>query len=244
MEKLISRSQSAFIKGRSIHDNFLYVRNMARRFHRHRTPTLLMKLDISKAFDSVRWDYLLELMQHRGFPTWWWDWITALLATSTSKVLINGIPSDPITHGRGLRQGDPLSPFLFILVIDPLYQLIHKATEMGLLNKLGGRTPRTSISMYADDAVIFIKPTQADVANATKLLNFFEEATGLKTNLQKTIVAPISCDNVDLEEILSEWPVARTGFPLRYLGLPLAIRRLRKLDYQPLMDKAAQKLSG
>lgn len=244
MDKLISPSQSAFIKGRSIHDNFLYVRNMARRFHRNRTPTLLMKLDISKAFDSVRWDYLLELLQHRGFPARWRNWITALMATSTSKVLLNGIPTDKIVHGRGLRQGDPLSPFLFILAIDPLYQLMQMATGMGLLKTLGGRTPRTSISMYADDAAIFIKPTKDDVANITKLLHSFGEATGLRTNLEKTIVAPISCNNIDLDEILSEWPITRTGFPLKYLGLPLAIRRLRKVDFQPLIDKAAKKLSG
>lgn len=68
MKDLISPCQSAFIKGRSIHDNFLYVRNIARPFHCNETPSLLIKLDISKAFDSVRWDYLLALMQHRGFP--------------------------------------------------------------------------------------------------------------------------------------------------------------------------------
>jgi hypothetical protein len=67
LSQLISTTQSTFIKKRSIHDNFLYVRNLTRRFHRTKTPALLLKLDISKAFDSVRWDYLLSLMQHRGF---------------------------------------------------------------------------------------------------------------------------------------------------------------------------------
>jgi len=71
MEQIISKSQSAFIRGRSIRDNFLYVRNMARRFHRNRTPMLLIKLDISKAFDSVRWDYILSLLQHMAFPARW-----------------------------------------------------------------------------------------------------------------------------------------------------------------------------
>lgn len=73
MQKLIPPNQSAFIKGRSIHDNFLNVRNMSRRYHRNRTPALLMKLDISKAFDSVRWDYLISLLQNRGFPQRWID---------------------------------------------------------------------------------------------------------------------------------------------------------------------------
>lgn len=63
MNQLIAPNQSAFIKGRSIHDNFLYVCNIARRFHRNKTPSILLKLDISKAFNLVRWDYLITLIQ-------------------------------------------------------------------------------------------------------------------------------------------------------------------------------------
>jgi hypothetical protein len=78
MNDIISSSQSAFIKSRSIHDNFMYVRNVARRLHRNRTPALLIKLDIAKAFDSVRWDYLLDFMQRRGFPPRWRAWATLI----------------------------------------------------------------------------------------------------------------------------------------------------------------------
>jgi hypothetical protein len=72
--------------------------------------------------------------------------------------LLNGIPLDPIRHGRGLRQGDP-SPLLFILAINPLHQLLQTTTDKGLLSKLNGRVVRFTVSMYADDAVIFLKPT-------------------------------------------------------------------------------------
>jgi hypothetical protein len=78
MNDIISSCQSAFIKSRSIHDNFMYVRNVARRLHRNRTPALLIKLDIAKAFDSVRWDYLLDFMQRRGFPPRWRAWATLI----------------------------------------------------------------------------------------------------------------------------------------------------------------------
>jgi mannosylglycoprotein endo-beta-mannosidase len=108
--QLISTTQSAFIKKRSIHDNFLYVRNLTRRFHRTKTPALLLKLDISKAFDSVRWHYLISLMQRRGSLTRWQNWITTPLSSSTSRVMLNDWPLLPIQHGRDLRQGDPLSP--------------------------------------------------------------------------------------------------------------------------------------
>ena len=129
MHKLVSNAQSAFIKKRSIHDNFMYVRNLARRFQRTNTPTLLFKLDIKKAFDSVRWDYLMDLLRHHGFPSRFRDWISALLSSASSRVLLNGIAGDPIRHGRGLRQGDLLSPLLFVLVIDALHHILAKSTS-------------------------------------------------------------------------------------------------------------------
>ncbi|XP_020172573.1 uncharacterized protein [Aegilops tauschii subsp. strangulata] len=90
MDDLVSQAQSAFIKKRSIHDNFTYVRNLARRFHRSKTPMLLFKLDIKKAFDSVRCDYLLDLLQHLGFPVRFRGWVSALLSSASSRVLLNG----------------------------------------------------------------------------------------------------------------------------------------------------------
>jgi hypothetical protein len=126
------------MKKRSIYDNFLYVKNLATRFHKAKTLALLFKLDICKAFDSVSWEYILDLLQRRGFPPRFWDWVTALFATATSRVLLNGIAGVPIDHGRGIRQGDPLSPLLFVLAIDPITQILEEATRIGLLNKLRG----------------------------------------------------------------------------------------------------------
>ena len=159
MGSLISHAQSAFIKKRSIHDNFMYARNLARTFHQTRTPALLLKLDISKAFDSVRLDYLIDLLQRKGFPPRWSNWISNILVSSTTRVLLNGCPGAPIKHVRGLRQGDPLSPLLFILAIDPLHHLLEKATDLGLLIPLRGRAPRFRTSLYADDAAIFVNPS-------------------------------------------------------------------------------------
>jgi hypothetical protein len=212
MNSLISPCQSAFIKGRTIHDNFLYVRNITRRFHRNKTSALLLKLDISKAFDSVRWDYLISLMQHRGFPPCWCDWITTILSTSTSRVLLNGTPLPPIQHGRGLRQGDPLSPLLFVLTIDPLQHVIEQVTAWNLLSKLGSKVARFRASLYVDDAAIFIKPTHKDITNMAHILRNFGEASGLSTNLEKTQLVLISCQNIDLDNLLSNPPVTRMSF--------------------------------
>ena len=116
----MSSAQSAFIKKRYIHDNFMYVRGLARRLHKSKTPALLFKLDIRKAFDSVRWEYIIDLLQRRGFPPRFREWITALLRSSSSRILLNGVPGPLIMHGRGFRQGDqslrccsssPLTPY-------------------------------------------------------------------------------------------------------------------------------------
>ena len=154
--------------------------------------------------------------------------------------MLNGIPLEPIAHDRGLQQADPLSP---LLAIDPLPRLLSIAKDMGLLRRLHGRAARFRASLYADDAAIFIKPDNINITNLARLLHNFGEASGLITNLAKTSVTPISCDGIDLRTLSAGLPVKACAFPIRYLGLPLSPRRLCRVDFQPLIDKTASKLS-
>jgi hypothetical protein len=98
--------------------------------------------------------------------------------------------------------------------------------------------------MYVDDAAIFLRPSAADVTNLKAILLNFGAIIGLQTNLQKTSVTPISCNDIDLDSILANFPVSRATFPIKYLGLPLTPRRVKKLDFQPLLDKAVGNLSA
>ena len=159
---------------------------------------LLFKLDIKKAFDSVRWDYLLDLLQHLGFPVRFRGWVSALLSSASSRVLLNGTIGDPIRHGKGLRQGDPMSPLLFLLAIDPLHHILDKVTRQGKLQPLQANTATLCASLYADDAAVFIKPIKEDVHYFSSVLDAFREVTDLVTNCNKSLVAPIRCASLDL----------------------------------------------
>lgn len=244
IDTLISTAQSAFIKKRCIQDNFMYVRGLARHYHRTRTPACLIKLDITKAFDSVSWEYLLDLLGRRGFPNSWINWLAALLRTSSSHIMLNGCPGDNFRHLRGLRQGDPLSPYLFILAIDVLNNIFDMATQLGHLSKLKGRQANLRISMYADDAVIFTNPRREDIACIMDIMKAFGETTGLKINIQKSTIASIRCTGIDMDEVLQDFPGPRVNFPMQYLGLPLTLGRIKMVHLQYIQDKAKGRVAG
>lgn len=202
---LVSPAQSAFLKTRCLQDNFLYVQNCVRSLHRKKKAALLIKLDIARAFDSVSWEYILELLTELGFSARLRDWITLLLSSSSSAFLLNGTPGDQINHRRGLRQGDPPSPLLFILAIDPLHRLISKAAMDGIIAPLPVREIKLRVSVYADDAVIFANPDRDEIDKLLHILKLFGDASGLHLNPAKSIVTPIRCEDLDLQHILANF---------------------------------------
>jgi hypothetical protein len=139
LQEMVSSKQSAFIKGNFIQDKFMLVQQTAWFLHQQKQPRILLKLDISKAFDSVAWPFLVEVLQHLGFGLICHDIISGLLASSSTQVLMNVILGERTVHQRGMRQGDPLSPMLFILVMDVLSHMVAKATKLGLLEPLSQR---------------------------------------------------------------------------------------------------------
>jgi hypothetical protein len=204
----------------------------------------LFKLDISKAFDSISWAFLIEVMNKMGFGTIWCDMISGLLATSSTQILLNGVPGGFIVHQRGLRQGDPLSPMLFILVMDILSRLIEKSSDEGHLQPLSTRQLRHRISLYVDDAVVFLHPEAADNALTTALLKLFGKASRLHTNIHKSSVVPIMYDAKIIDAAKELLSCEFVEFPCRYLGLPLSIKKLTRSQIQGIIDRVVLSLLG
>ena len=169
------------------------------------------------------------------------NWISIILSSVSTRVILNGAPGQRICHARGLRQGDPLSPLLFVLVMEVLNALLKLADEKGLLFALHPKVTERAF-MYADDVVIFTSPVQQDLALIKAILQIFAGASGLQTNLEKCHISPIQCNLEATVQLLTHFPGRIDPFPIKYLGIPLGLTSLSKSDLQPLVDKVANRL--
>lgn len=244
MNELVHANQSAFIKGRNLHDNFLLVRQVARSLHRRRAKGVLLKLDISRAFDTLSWPFLFEVLRAKGFSDTWMSWIAILLSTASSRVVVNGHAGQKFSHAQGLRQGHPVSPLLFVIAMDVLTSLITRAQESGVLSKMPGCTPMQRLSIYADDVVLFVRPTIPDLRFVKEALHIFGIASGLNINYSKSTAIMIRDEDGDKELVEGAIPWSMESFPCKYLGLQLSIWQLTCSEWQPIVDNVLNFMPG
>jgi hypothetical protein len=211
--------------------------------HRKKISALFIKLDITKAFDRVSWPYLIGIMEHLGFGQRWRNLISALWCSASSSIILNGKPGRRVLHCRGVRQGDPLSPMLFLLAMEPLHMLFKKAQQANLLDKLNPVCDAFRVALYADDAAVFIKPNVVELKVTDHILQLFADASGLIANMSKTQYFPIQCNEVDLE-FLTRVGREISSFPCKYFGLPLDTKKPSKSSMQPLVQKIGNRLPG
>jgi hypothetical protein len=229
---LVAGDQTGFVHGRNITENFVYAADLLACCHKRKLPTIALKLDFRKAFDSIAWDSLLGILSARGFDSTWCGWAHSVLATGKTSILLNGVPGRWLSCRRGLRQGDPLSPFLFIVVADVLQRLAH--TCASLRHPVIPDLP-CPVLQYADDTLILIPGTMDAVLALRGVLDSFSNATVLAINFHKSTFAPLHIDPETASALASAFGSSVSSFPQTYLGLPLAPTRLLVSDFAPLV---------
>ncbi|XP_058754722.1 uncharacterized protein LOC131627879 [Vicia villosa] len=153
--KVISNSQSAFVPGRQLLDGVLVANELVDFSTKEKKEVLLFKVDFEKAYDKVNWEFLRTMMRKMGFGEIWIRWMNALAFTSHMSVLVNGSPTKEFKVEKGLRQGDPISPFLFVIVVEGLKGLVNKAVENGdFAGFTFNRRCSKDVLQFADDTLL------------------------------------------------------------------------------------------
>jgi hypothetical protein len=244
---VISDSQSAFIKGRQILDGILVANEIVDEARKCKKELLLFKVDFEKAYDSIDWNYLDEVMIKMGFPTLWRKWIKECVGTATASVLVNGSPTDEFSLERGLRQGDPLSPFLFLLAAEGFNILMESMSVNNLFTgyKVGRSDPVTvSHLQFADDTLILGEKSWANIRAMRAILLLFEELSGLKVNFSKSMLVGVNVSGSWLSEAALVLNCKVGSIPFMYLGLPIGGNARRLSFWDPLIRRINSRLSG
>ena len=155
---LIDESQNAFVKDRQILDGVLIANESLRWLKKNRISGALVKIDFQRAYDSINWSFLRKVMEKLGFGRKWISWIMECVSSASMSVLLNGSPLRPFKMEKGLRQGDPLSPYLFILVSEALVCILKKAHNMNLIQAIDIGKAKVSLKhlQFADDILLFV----------------------------------------------------------------------------------------
>ena len=228
MDKVISKSQNAFVEGRQILDAVLIANELMDSSLRRKKCGLVCKLDFEKAYYSISWEFLYQVLGRMGFGSRWLSWMKWCISIASFSVLINGSPAGFFPSSRGLRQGDPLSPYLFVISMEALSCMINRAVVRNYLSSsrvANGRGEDLSIShlLYADDTLIFCEADLDQLKFLSWILMWFEAMSGLKINLAKSEIIPIG-PVTNLAELASELGCKIGSFPTSYLGLPLGAK--------------------
>lgn len=247
MGSVVSESQSAFIKGKQILDGILIANEVVDEAKRSNKELLLFKVDFEKAYDSVDLRYLDSVMASMNFPSIWRKWISECVGTATASVLVNGCPTEEFLIERSLRQGDPLSPFLFLLAAEGFNAIMnatvgaHKFSgyAVGHVGEL-----RLTHLQFADDTLIIGDKSWQNVRTTRAVLLLFEKISGLKVNFNKSMLTGVNILDSWLSEAALVMNCRRGTIPFVYLGLSIGGDSRKYAFWKPVVDRIVSRLSS
>ena len=247
---IISETQSAFVPGRAIADNVLITHEVLHYLQTSKAEqrvSMAVKTDMSKAYDRLEWEFIQLVLERLGFHHRWISWIMECVSSVTYAFLINGSPRGRVKPSRGIRQGDPLSPYIFILCSEVLSGLCNRAQEAGRLTgiRVANESPRINHLLFADDTMFFLK---ADPENATALqsiLTSYETAAGQSINTSKSsITFSRRAPNSVKTQIKDCLQIQKEGGTGKYLGLPEVFGRRKRDLFTSIVDRIKIKASS
>jgi len=191
---------------------------------------MIIQLDISKAYDKLSWSYIRAMLKAYGFDYSWIKWVMELVTTTNRSILLNVSPSKTFKPTRGLRQGDPLSPFLFILMLKGLGREIRATKEEGRIQgpRLTQGGDSVTHQQFVDDDMLQGTPIVKEAREFKKILSEFSMAAGIEVSLTKSNISLFNID-ISIQRNLSRiLGFQRESLPLKYLGVPLTTKPLQK----------------
>ncbi|KAA3488630.1 reverse transcriptase [Gossypium australe] len=227
----ISQNQSAFVPGRMIHDNILIVHDYCTTFRVQKT---------------VEWKFLETVMKNMGFADYWINLIMKCVCSVKYVVKCNGILTNTITPERGLPQGDPLSPYLFLFCMEAFSRMLNRAQQdeiiRGVQASING--PRINHLFFADDALLFIRNKKEEVETFTKILNDFEKVSGQQINFEKSMVYFSPKTLTARREHCNMLSMQVVDKLNNYFGFPLHIGNKKSLPFNDILNRFSCRINS
>ncbi|GJW12197.1 RNA-directed DNA polymerase, eukaryota [Tanacetum coccineum] len=244
ISNIVSNTQSAFVSERQILDGPFIINELLHWCKRKNKRAMFFKVDFAKAYDSVRWDYLIDVLEAFGFGLTWCQWIRGLCSFAKASVLVNGSPSSEFQFQCGLKQGDPLAPLLFILVMESLHLSISRVVEAGIFK---GIRLNSSLSLshlfYADDALIIGEWSSDNLRGIINVLKCFFLASGLQINIHKSQLLGVGVARPEIEAAASSIGCSIMENQFRYLGVTVGGNMSRCKAWSDIVSKLRSRLS-
>ncbi|GJU08415.1 RNA-directed DNA polymerase, eukaryota [Tanacetum coccineum] len=241
---LISNVQTAFLPNRQILDGPFIINEILARCKHKNQQAMFFKVDFAKAYDSIRWDYLDDVLNAFGFGSRWRSWIQGSLNSGKASVLVNGSPTSEFQFHRGLKQGDPLAPFLFILIMESLHLSFNRAVEAGIFTGLRIDDALTiSHLFYADDAIFIGDWSKENLKGILNILNCFSLLSGMSINLKKSHILGLGICGSIVSEAAASLGCSVMKTPFNYLGIMVGGNMSLVKSWDETVHKLTKRLS-